>query len=133
MLNHNEVSPLLVCEKVAAKLIGVSAAMLVAGRFQKRPLLPFVRVGSRTIRYRVADINDFIDRNTDRTAAPPLQQAAERHGVSKSVVHRAVADAENPKEGQPPPPQAAEGEAAVGNTNSSLKIPDFPRRSPGPA
>jgi hypothetical protein len=70
MFNHNDVGPLLVCEKAAAKLLGVSAARLVAGRFQKRPLLPFVRVGSRSIRYRVADINDFIDRNTNRAAAP---------------------------------------------------------------
>jgi hypothetical protein len=66
MLNHDEVLPLLVREKTAAKLIGVSTAMLVAGRFQKRPLLPFVRVGSRAIRYRLADIEDFIDRNTNR-------------------------------------------------------------------
>jgi hypothetical protein len=70
MLNHNDVRALLICEKAAAKLLGVSAAMLVAGRFQKRPLLPFVRVGSRSIRYRMADITDFIDRNTNRAAEP---------------------------------------------------------------
>ena len=69
MLNHNDVGPLLVGEKTAAKLLGVSAAMLVARRFQKRPLLPFVRVGSRSIRYRIAVINDFIDRNTDHTGS----------------------------------------------------------------
>lgn len=61
-----EVAALLVGEKTAAKLIGVSPAMLIAGRFRKRPLLPFVRVGSRAIRYRVADIEDFIYRNTNR-------------------------------------------------------------------
>ena len=66
MINHSEVRPLLVCEKTAAKLMGVSAAMLVAGRFQKRPVLPFVRVGTRAIRYRLADIDAFIDRNTSR-------------------------------------------------------------------
>ena len=60
------VTPLLVCEKTAARLMGVSPAMLVAGRFRKRPLLPFVRVGSRAIRYRLSDIDDFIDRNTNR-------------------------------------------------------------------
>jgi len=64
--SHNDITALLVCEKTAAKLIGVSAAMLVAARFRKRPLLPFVRVGSRAIRYRLADIDDFIDRNTNR-------------------------------------------------------------------
>jgi hypothetical protein len=63
---HDYVTPLLVCEKTAAKLIGVSAAMLVAARFRKRPLLPFVRVGSRAIRYRLADIDNFIDCNTNR-------------------------------------------------------------------
>lgn len=65
---HDDVTALLVCEKTAAKLIGVSVAMLVAGRFRKRPLMPFVRVGSRAIRYRLADINDFIDRNTVTSA-----------------------------------------------------------------
>ena len=61
-----EVAALLVGEKTAAKLIGVSPTMLIAGRFRKRPLLPFVRVGSRAIRYRVADIEDIIYRNTNR-------------------------------------------------------------------
>ena len=70
MPNHSDVGPLLVTEKAAARLLGVSDGMLVARRFQKRPLLPFIRVGSRSIRYRMADINDFIDRNTNRTAAP---------------------------------------------------------------
>jgi hypothetical protein len=73
MLHHHDVVPLLVTEKAAAKLLCVSPAMLVAGRFQKRPLLPFVRVGSRAIRYRLADIGDFIDRNTNR---PPSEHEA---------------------------------------------------------
>ena len=67
--DHDDVAALLVCEKTAAKLMGVSPAMLIAGRFRKRPLLPFVRVGSRAIRYRLADIDDFIVRNTSRPAS----------------------------------------------------------------
>ena len=64
MLGADEVVPLLVCEKTAATLIGVSGAMLIAGRFQKKPILPFVRIGKRAIRYRMSDIHTFIERNT---------------------------------------------------------------------
>jgi predicted DNA-binding transcriptional regulator AlpA len=135
MFNHNA---LLVSEKEAAKLLAVSVAMLVARRFQKRPLLPFVRIGSRTIRYRVADINAFIDRNTNRTAVndvangATLRQAADRHGLSKSAVHRAVPREENSQEGQPAetPLQTAEGEPAVADANSLPEMPAFLRRSP---
>ena len=67
MSDRTEITPFLVSEKTAAKLIGVSGAMLVAGRFRKQPLLPFVRIGKRAIRYRLTDIYDFIDRNIVRT------------------------------------------------------------------
>jgi len=83
--SHDGVTALLVCEKTAARLIGVSAAMLVAGRFRKRPLMPFVRVGSRAIRYRLADINEFIDRNTSHPA-PECAVRAERTLGKKSEV-----------------------------------------------
>jgi hypothetical protein len=53
-------SPLLVSEKAAAKLLGVSAGMLVSARFRKQPMLPVVRLGTRTIRYRMSDIEAFI-------------------------------------------------------------------------
>jgi hypothetical protein len=69
MPDHTEVVPLLVTEKAAARLIGISNATLIAGRFRKQPILPFVRVGKRAIRYRLTDIYDFIDRNVVRTAA----------------------------------------------------------------
>jgi hypothetical protein len=58
------VKPLLVCEKIAARMIGVSPSLLVARRFRKQPLLPFIRIGKRSIRYRVADIEDFVQRCT---------------------------------------------------------------------
>jgi hypothetical protein len=57
--------PFLVCEKTAARLLSISAGTLIAGRFRRQPLLPFVRAGKRSIRYRVADIEDFIKRNTE--------------------------------------------------------------------
>ncbi len=65
MDDRNAVTPLLVTEKAAAKLIAVSPSMLVARRFRGRPLLPFVRLGKRSIRYRMADIEEFIKRNTE--------------------------------------------------------------------
>jgi hypothetical protein len=66
MSDTTDVTPLLVSEKKAAALIGVSGAMLVAGRFRKKPVLPFVRIGKRAIRYRLTDIHSYIDRNTVR-------------------------------------------------------------------
>ena len=66
MSDHIDTTPLLVSEKKAAKLIGVSGAMLIAGRFRKKPILPFVRIGKRAIRYRLTDIHNYIDRNTVR-------------------------------------------------------------------
>lgn len=64
----DDVVPLLT-EKAAARLIGLSASTLIAARFRRQPLLPFVRVGKRSIRYRIADINDFIDRNIESLPA----------------------------------------------------------------
>jgi hypothetical protein len=68
-----EVTPFLVSEKTAARLIGVSYGMLVAARFKRQPLLPFVRLGSRTIRYRVADIESMI---RDRAHCPSMPHRA---------------------------------------------------------
>ena len=66
MFDTKDVIPLLVSEKKAAALIGVSGGMLIAGRFRKKPVLPFVRIGKRAIRYRLTDIHNYIDRNTVR-------------------------------------------------------------------
>jgi hypothetical protein len=60
----NSPEPLLVSEKEAARLLGVSVAMLVANRFRGQPLLPFVRLGKRAIRYRLADIEALIGQKT---------------------------------------------------------------------
>ncbi len=59
-----EVQPLLVCEKAAAKLIGMRPSSLISGRFRGRPILPYVKMGPRAIRYRLAEIHEYIDRNT---------------------------------------------------------------------
>ena len=59
----------LVSEKQAARLLGVSPAMLTASRFKRQPLMPFVRIGKRSIRYRLSDIHDFIERSTVRLDA----------------------------------------------------------------
>ena len=63
MRDLSGVDPLLVCEKTAARLIGISASMLIAARFRNQPILPFLRVGKRAIRYWLADIHDYIARN----------------------------------------------------------------------
>ncbi len=63
MTGQSPVARLLVSEKEAATLIGVSSRMLVSRRFCGKPLLPFVRVGSRNIRYQLADIEEFIRAN----------------------------------------------------------------------
>ncbi len=55
--------PLLVTEKEAARLICISPSALIASRFRKQPIMPFLRVGSRAIRYRLSDIHDFIERS----------------------------------------------------------------------
>jgi hypothetical protein len=65
----NPPQPLLVSEKEAARLLGVSVAMLVANRFKRQPLLPIVRLGTRSIRYRLADIESLIGQQTG--AGPP--------------------------------------------------------------
>jgi hypothetical protein len=59
-----EPAPLLP-EKATARLLGVSPATLIANRFRGQPLLPYVRVGKRAIRYRPTDIRDYIDRNIE--------------------------------------------------------------------
>lgn len=69
-MTSNEARLTLVCEKTAAKLMGVSSAMLVARRFRRQPLLPFIRIGKRSIRYRVADIEDYIFRHMEGKGGP---------------------------------------------------------------
>jgi DNA-binding transcriptional regulator YdaS (Cro superfamily) len=64
----DQIAPLLVCEKTAAKLIGVSPATLTQARFRRKPILPFLRVGRRLIRYRVSDIHAYVKGNIDCAA-----------------------------------------------------------------
>jgi hypothetical protein len=71
----SETAPLLVTEKAAAKMIGVTVSMLVAARYRKQLLLPFVRVGKRAIRYHMRDINDFIEHNKERPHSTQIRGA----------------------------------------------------------
>jgi len=68
--DYVKIRPFLVPEKTAAQMIGVSYGMLVAGRFKKQPLLPFVRIGTRTIRYRVSDIEAYTGSRINTPEAP---------------------------------------------------------------
>jgi hypothetical protein len=47
----------------AAKRLGVSPAFLARDRWQGARI-PFVRISSRLVRYRLADLLEYIDRNT---------------------------------------------------------------------
>lgn len=58
--NRHPASLPLLTEAAAAKLLGVSPQYLVKWRFLGRPVLQFVRVGPRMIRYRQADLDAFI-------------------------------------------------------------------------
>lgn len=49
-------------EKTTAHVLGISPAMLVAGRFRGNPVLPFVKIGRRVL-YRPSDIRAFIESN----------------------------------------------------------------------
>jgi len=55
--------PALLDTRAAAALLGVSPATLTTWRSVGRYALPFVRVG-RSIRYRVADLERFIEERT---------------------------------------------------------------------
>lgn len=58
--------PRLLHTKDAAKILGVSAAWLERKRWQKQPPA-YVRIGGpagRAIRYRAADLLDYIEQNT---------------------------------------------------------------------
>jgi hypothetical protein len=62
--------PPLLTEAAAAKRLGVSPQYLVKWRFLGRPALPFVRIGNRMIRYRMADLDAFIRSRVVATEAP---------------------------------------------------------------
>lgn len=51
----------LLTTKDAAKLLGVSMAFLERDRWAGARI-PFIKVGSRAVRYRLADLNSYLDR-----------------------------------------------------------------------
>lgn len=60
------VAPVLFTEREAARYIGMSRSFLRKARMEgdrknRTPAPPFVRVGSRAIRYRVSDLDAWID------------------------------------------------------------------------
>ena len=48
----------------AAALIGMSASWLEHDRMSTRPEIPFIRVGRRAVRYRIADLMTYLDGRT---------------------------------------------------------------------
>ena len=47
--------------KEAAEYLGVSKAFLERDRWDGARI-PFIKVGSRTVRYRLSDLNDYIEK-----------------------------------------------------------------------
>ncbi len=60
LINQN---PPLLTREQAAKYLGISVSALAAWACNKRYNLPMVRVG-RLVKYRIQDLDDFINRNT---------------------------------------------------------------------
>jgi len=50
----------LITTKEAAEFLGVSAAFLQRDRTDETEI-PYVKVGSRAIRYKISDLNNYID------------------------------------------------------------------------
>jgi hypothetical protein len=52
----------------AASLIGMSPSWLEHDRMNMRPEIPYVRIGRRAVRYRVADLIAYVERKTQRAS-----------------------------------------------------------------
>ena len=63
-------TPLLTTEQ-AAQILGIKPRTLVIWRHEGRSELPFIRLG-RAVRYRLEDIQSYIERKTHRQAEDPL-------------------------------------------------------------
>ena len=69
-------SDLLLNRQEAAKYLGVKGQTLAVWASTKRYALPFIRVGA-AVRYRRADLDDFLRSRTVTPGAPELAAAAE--------------------------------------------------------
>lgn len=56
----------------AADYLGVSRAFLERDRWAG-PRIPFVKLGSRSIRYRLPDLDAYIEQSTQRACGPQLE------------------------------------------------------------
>ncbi len=54
--------------KQAAKYLGVSAAFLERDRWAGARI-PFIRIGTRSVRYRVADLEQYIESQTHQSTS----------------------------------------------------------------
>jgi excisionase family DNA binding protein len=68
LIHGDRMQEKLVTTKEAAVLLGVSEAFLHRDRWDARTI-PFVRVGTRAVRYELADIESFIASRKTRSAA----------------------------------------------------------------
>lgn len=65
---HTSPHPRLLTTKEAADFLGVSVAFLDRDRWDGKrngrgPLIPFVRVGNKAVRYRQTDLDEHIEKN----------------------------------------------------------------------
>jgi hypothetical protein len=58
-LQEGDISPLLVDTCGAAKLLQMSPSWLEHDRQRVKPEVPFVRIGARTVRYRISDLSEY--------------------------------------------------------------------------
>lgn len=54
----------------AAQYLGVSKAFLERDRWAGARI-PFIKVGSRAVRYRMSDLNDFLNRQVRQSTSDP--------------------------------------------------------------
>lgn len=71
MEKEKPIRPLMMEPEVAA-ILGVNKATLMVARRDGKPLLPFVRVGVKGIRYRPADVETYF---VTQTNAPKPKRA----------------------------------------------------------
>ena len=61
----------LVDTKRASEFLGVSTAFLERARWSGIPNIPFVKVGPRAVRYRLSDLEAYIEEQTRTSTSNP--------------------------------------------------------------
>ena len=62
-MDTNTLPRKLLSEREAARYLGVSSIFLRQNRTNRTKTPPFIRIGSRGVRYEIGDLDTFIERN----------------------------------------------------------------------